>query len=58
MSYNSLSNYYTTEYSMKQHHGWDIEEQENRFPFERDINVQMVVNTMREIEDRRKKAAK
>lgn len=58
MSYNSLSNYYTVQYSLKQHHGWSFEEQGNRFPFERDIDVQMVMNTMKELEDSRKRAAK
>jgi hypothetical protein len=58
MSYNSLSNYYTIQYSLKQHHSWGIEEQENMFPFERDITVQMVMNTMKELEEARKRANK
>ena len=56
MSYNNLSNYYTTEYALKQYNGWNIDEQENMIPFEKDIRIKMRMNSLREEAEMRQKA--
>ena len=57
MSHNSLENYYTLVFSLVQHHKYSIEEVEDLIPFERDIYVDMLLNYLRELEEKRKQAS-
>lgn len=54
MSHNSLENYYTLVFSLVQHHKYSIEEVEDLIPFERDIYVDMLLNYLKELEEKRK----
>jgi len=51
LSHNSLQNYFTTIFSMAQHHKYSISEIENLMPFERDIYIEMLMNYLREVEE-------
>jgi hypothetical protein len=55
MSYNNLSNYYTTVFSLRQHHGYTITEIENLIPFEREIYLNMIVLYLQELEEKNRK---
>ena len=44
MCYNSLENYYHTNFSLMQHHKYSLSDIENLMPFERDIYVNFLVN--------------
>lgn len=56
MSYNNLSNYYSTIFSLRQHHGYSITEIENLIPFEREIYLNMVISYLQELEEKKQKA--
>ena len=43
MCYNSLENYYHTNFSLMQHHKYSLSDVENLMPFERDIYVGFLV---------------
>jgi hypothetical protein len=51
LSHNSLGNYYSTIFSMAQHHKYSISEIENMMPFERDIYVEMLISFLKEVEE-------
>ena len=36
-SHDTLPNFYTTNFNLKQHHGWTITEIESMLPFEREV---------------------
>ena len=55
MSHNTLENYYTTVFSLVQHHKYSLNEVESLLPFERDIYVQMLVDYLKEVEEARKR---
>ncbi len=55
MNYNNLSNYYSTIFSMKQHHGYSITEIENLIPFERELYLIMLISYLQELEARTQK---
>ncbi len=55
MNYNNLSNYYSTIFSMKQHHGYSITEIENLIPFERELYLNMLISYLQELEARTQK---
>ena len=40
----SLDNYYETNFSLMQHHGWNLSEIEEMIPFEREIYVTYLKN--------------
>lgn len=42
MNHNSLENYYLTRFTMKEHHGYSLEEFDSMIPFERDLTVDML----------------
>ena len=52
MNYNNLSNYYSTIFSMRQHHGYTITEVENLFPFEREIYLNMILAYLQELAEK------
>jgi hypothetical protein len=43
-------------FSLAQHHKYSITEIENLIPFERDIYVDMLMQYLRELEEKRKKS--
>ena len=43
MCYNSLENYYHTNFSLMQHHKYSLSDVENLMPFERDIYVGFLI---------------
>ena len=51
LSDNTLQNYYSTVFSLAQHHKYSIDEIEKLVPFERDIYVEMLVGHLKAIEE-------
>ena len=52
LCHNTLENYYITNFNMMQHHKYSLTELDNLMPFERDIYVELLVNYIREENDR------
>jgi hypothetical protein len=52
MSYNNLGNYYSTIFSLRQHHNYNIGEIEDLFPFEREIYLNMVLAYLQELREK------
>lgn len=52
MSHNTLENYYKTVFSLAQHHKYAISEIENLIVFERDIYCILLMNFIKEEEER------
>lgn len=55
MSYNSLSNYYKTMFSLVHHHKYSLTDMENLMPFERDIYVEMLLAYLKDLEEAKSK---
>ena len=51
LSHNNLQNYYSTMFSLVQHHKYSLSEVENLIPFERDVYVEMLMRYLKEIEE-------
>lgn len=58
LSYANLSSYYSTIFSLVQHHKYSLGDIENLIPFERDIYVQLLVNHIKEVEEAKKAAGR
>jgi len=56
LSHINLQNYYDTNFAMAQHHKWSIAEIENMIPFERDIYFQLLVNYIKEQNEKAQQA--
>jgi hypothetical protein len=54
VSNNNLESYYKTNFSLAQHHKWDIQSIENLIIFEKDIYVDMLINYIKEREEANK----
>ena len=52
LCHNTLENYFITNFNMMQHHKYSLTELDNLMPFERDIYVELLVNYIREENDR------
>jgi hypothetical protein len=48
MSYNSLENYFRTNFSLMQHHKYSLTELENLLPWEREIYVTLLLQHLEE----------
>jgi len=48
MSYNSLENYFRTNFSLMQHHKYSLTELENMVPWEREIYVTLLLQHLEE----------
>ena len=48
MSYNSLENYFRTNFSLMQHHKYSLTEIENLLPWEREIYVTLLIQHLEE----------
>ena len=57
MSNNTLENYYKTNFSLAQHHKWDIASIEDLIIFEKDIYVDMLVDYIKTLEEEQKRRA-
>ena len=51
LSHNNLQNYYSTIFSLVQHHKYSLSEVENLIPFERDVYVEMLMRYLKEVEE-------
>ena len=58
LSHNSLGNYYSTIFSLAQHHKYSISEIESLMPFERDIYVNMLIEYLKKLEEEKNKNAR
>ena len=56
LGYDSLMNYYKTNFSLMQHHKYSLTELENMIPWERDIYVTLLIQFLEE-ENRKIKEA-
>ena len=54
----SLEDYYTTNFSLMQHHKYSLAELENMMPWERDIYVILLINHLREEQEKLRQQAK
>lgn len=52
LSHDSLMNHYKTNFSLMQHHHYSLTELESMMPWEREIYVAMLVNYIKEENDR------
>ena len=52
LSHDSLYNYYETNFSLMQHHKYSLTELDNMIPFEREIYVGLLMNFIKEENDR------
>lgn len=48
MRHDNLRNYYKTNFSLMQHHGYSLTELDNMLPWERDIYVSMLIQWIEE----------
>jgi len=51
MNYSNLMNYYNTNFILKHHHNWSIDELENLIVFERDIYSELLVQELKRKEN-------
>ena len=51
-SHNTLANYYQLTFQLMQHHKYSLTELENMFPFEREIYLQMLIQHLKDEEER------
>jgi hypothetical protein len=56
LSHTSLEAYFSTVFSLAQHHKYSISEIEALIPFERDIYVQMLVDYLKQVEEAKSKS--
>jgi len=54
MFYNTLENYYRTNFSLMQHHKYSLAEIENMMPWERTVYVSLLNQWIKEQEEQRK----
>ena len=55
LSHTTLEVYYQTIFVLAQHHQYSIAEIEDMIPFERDIYFMMLIEHIKEVEEKRKK---
>jgi hypothetical protein len=55
LSHNNLENYFSTIFSLAQHHKYSISEIENLIPFERDIYVELLTQYLKKLEEAKQK---
>jgi len=56
MFYNTLENYYRTNFSLMQHHKYSLTEIENMMPWERTVYISLLNAYIKEQEEARKAA--
>lgn len=55
MGYNSLSNYYSLNFQLMQHHKYNLSDINEMMPFERDLYVDMLMAHITEEKERKQK---
>ena len=55
LSHDSVVNYYKTNFGMIQHHNWSLTELEDMLPWEREIYVGMLIEYIKEEDERIKR---
>ena len=55
LSHDSLENYYTTNFSLMQHHNYSLSDLENMLPWEREIYVDMLITYIKEENEKEKR---
>jgi hypothetical protein len=58
MFYNTLENYYRTNFALMQHHKYSLSEVENMMPWERTVYISLLNQWIKEQEEARKAAQK
>ena len=58
LGHNSLENYYSTQFSLVQHHKYSLTELESMIPYELDIYVELLVQHMRTVEREKERSKK
>ena len=48
LSYDSIENYYKTNFAMMQHHNYNLKELEDMIPWEREIYIGLLMNHLKE----------
>ena len=54
LSHDSLENYYKTNFALMQHHKYSLTELDNMIPFEREIYVNLLMQWIKEENERQK----
>ena len=54
LSHNNLGSYLKTNFAMMQHHNYSLSDIENMIPWERDVYVAMLIDYIKEENERRK----
>ena len=54
LSHNNLGSYLKTNFAMMQHHNYSLSDIENMIPWERDIYVAMLIDYIKEENEKRK----
>ena len=54
LSHETLANYIQTNFGLIQHHNWSLTELENMMPWEREIYVDMLINYIKEENEKQK----
>lgn len=54
MLHDNLANHYTTNFALMQHHKYSLTELENMMPFEKEIYVSMLIEYLKEQEEKNK----
>jgi len=52
LSHESLTNYYSTNFQLMQHHKYSLTELENMIPWEREIYIQLLLQHLQEERER------
>lgn len=52
LSHESLTNYYSTNFQLMQHHKYSLTELENMIPWEREIYIQLLLQYLQEERER------
>jgi len=58
LSHNTLANYYRSIFSLAQHHGYGIADIENLLPYERDLYMEMLLDYLREVQEKQRSKRK
>ncbi|MBT3872596.1 MAG: hypothetical protein HOF75_08230 [Flavobacteriaceae bacterium] len=54
LSHNNLGSYLKTNFAMMQHHNYSLSDIENMIPWERDVYVAMLIDYIKEENEKRK----
>ena len=54
LSHESVLNYYNTNFQLMQHHNYSLEELENMMPWEREIYIMLLMQFLKEEQERQK----